>query len=159
MHIYIYTPFLHCISLPQGHVWMCMELLDSSMADVASIVYNQLKQCIPEKILGKMSVAVRDKQCNLHCCQTTIIVHIRFQNGYMFIILCFVFTFNMKCALNSVSLHFTGSRSFVFSSTRNQDYSSRYMYMYMYSEHKSAVDTLYMSCNVNKMSCSSQSSN
>ena len=37
-----------------------MELMDSSMDKVAELVYNRLKQSIPEDILGKMAVSVRD---------------------------------------------------------------------------------------------------
>jgi len=43
----------------QGDVWICMELLDSSMDKISERVYHQLHSAIPEKILGKMSVAVR----------------------------------------------------------------------------------------------------
>ena len=43
----------------QGDVWICMELLDSSMDKLSERVYHQLHSTIPEKILGKMSVAVR----------------------------------------------------------------------------------------------------
>ena len=54
--------FLHPSPLPppppQGDVWICMELLDSSMDKIADKVYNQLHQTIPEPILGKMTVAV-----------------------------------------------------------------------------------------------------
>ena len=42
----------------QGDVWICMELMDSSMDKISEKVYNQLKTRIPENILGKMSVAV-----------------------------------------------------------------------------------------------------
>ena len=35
-----------------------MELLDSSMAGVGEIVYNVMKESIPENILGKMSTSV-----------------------------------------------------------------------------------------------------
>jgi mitogen-activated protein kinase kinase 4 len=49
--------FYGCL-LREGHVWICMELLDSSMAHVSETVYNKLHQRIPEDILGKMTVAV-----------------------------------------------------------------------------------------------------
>ncbi|XP_041379520.1 dual specificity mitogen-activated protein kinase kinase 4-like [Gigantopelta aegis] len=42
----------------EGHVWICMELLDSSMAQVSDIVYKTLNERIPEDILGKMTVAM-----------------------------------------------------------------------------------------------------
>ena len=45
----------------QGHVWICMELLDSSMSEVADICYRKLEKLVPEDILGKMSVAVSGK--------------------------------------------------------------------------------------------------
>ena len=37
-----------------------MELMDSSMDKVSELVYNKLKQYIPEDILGKMSVSVSE---------------------------------------------------------------------------------------------------
>lgn len=49
--------FYGCL-LRDGHVWICMELLDSSMGQVSDIVYKKLKQVIPEDVLGKMTVAV-----------------------------------------------------------------------------------------------------
>lgn len=55
MQRYTRPPSLHL----QGDVWICMELLDSSMDKISERVYNQLHSAIPEKILGKMSVAVR----------------------------------------------------------------------------------------------------
>ena len=45
----------------QGDVWICMELLDSSMDKISDRVYQQLKSTIPEEILGKMTVSV--SQC------------------------------------------------------------------------------------------------
>ena len=42
----------------QGDVWICMELLDSSMDKISERVYHQLKSTIPEEILGKMTVSV-----------------------------------------------------------------------------------------------------
>ena len=38
-----------------------MELLDSSMSEVADICYRKLGKPVPEDILGKMSVAVSGK--------------------------------------------------------------------------------------------------
>ncbi len=35
-----------------------MEVLDSSMLQVSEIVYNKMKQSIPEEVLGTMTVAV-----------------------------------------------------------------------------------------------------
>ena len=40
-------------------MWICMELLDSSMGQVSDLVYKKLNQTIPEEVLGKMTVAVR----------------------------------------------------------------------------------------------------
>lgn len=42
----------------EGDVWICMELLDSSMDKISDRVYHQLKSTIPEDILGKMTVSV-----------------------------------------------------------------------------------------------------
>ena len=56
-----------CPSLLQGDVWICMELMDSSMDKISERVYNQLKKRIPEEILGKMSVAVSICTCNIDC--------------------------------------------------------------------------------------------
>ena len=47
----------------QGDVWICMELMDSSMDKLSEKVYNQLQQRIPEEILGKMTVAVSTQDC------------------------------------------------------------------------------------------------
>lgn len=44
--------------ISQGDVWICMELLDSSMDKISKRVYNELSLKIPEGILGKMTVAV-----------------------------------------------------------------------------------------------------
>ena len=55
------TSFLdatHAYMNCQGDVWICMELMDSSMDKISEKVYNQLNQRIPEDILGKMTVAV-----------------------------------------------------------------------------------------------------
>jgi len=49
--------FFGCL-IRDGDVWICMELLDSSMDKISERVYNQLHSAIPEMILGKMSVAV-----------------------------------------------------------------------------------------------------
>ncbi|KAL5474000.1 hypothetical protein EMCRGX_G028570 [Ephydatia muelleri] len=49
--------FYGCL-IRDGDVWICMELMDSSMDKVSELVYNKLKQYIPEDILGKMSVSV-----------------------------------------------------------------------------------------------------
>ena len=48
-------PPLPCV---QGDVWICMELLDSSMDKIAEQVYMRMKATIPEEILGKMTVSV-----------------------------------------------------------------------------------------------------
>ena len=45
-------------SLPQGEVWICMELLDTSMDKLANRVYHELHSTIPENIVGKMTVSV-----------------------------------------------------------------------------------------------------
>ncbi|CAI8054304.1 Dual specificity mitogen-activated protein kinase kinase 2 (Fragment), partial [Geodia barretti] len=42
----------------EGDVWICMELLDSSMDKISDRVYQQLQSTIPEEILGKMTVSV-----------------------------------------------------------------------------------------------------
>lgn len=49
--------FYGCL-VRDGDVWICMELMDSSMDKISEKVYNQLNQRIPEDILGKMTVAV-----------------------------------------------------------------------------------------------------
>lgn len=56
IHPYTYTPYL--IPCVQGDVWICMELLDSSMDKISDRVYQQIKSTIPEEILGKMTVSV-----------------------------------------------------------------------------------------------------
>ena len=48
----------HDYHITQGHVLICMELLDSSMGQVSDIVYNKLHHKIPEEVLGRMTVAV-----------------------------------------------------------------------------------------------------
>ena len=42
-----------------------MELMDSSMDKVSELVYNKLKECIPEDILGKMSVSVSEGEVGM----------------------------------------------------------------------------------------------
>lgn len=42
----------------EGDVWICMELLDSSMDKISERVYQKMKSSIPEDILGKMTVSV-----------------------------------------------------------------------------------------------------
>ena len=37
---------------------MCMELMDTSMEHIFKRVYKDLKQTIPEEIMGKVVVAV-----------------------------------------------------------------------------------------------------
>lgn len=42
----------------EGDVWICMELLESSMDKISERVHQQMKSSIPEEILGKMTVSV-----------------------------------------------------------------------------------------------------
>ena len=47
-----------CVCVMQGDVWICMELLESSMDKISDRVHQQMKSTIPEDILGKMTVSV-----------------------------------------------------------------------------------------------------
>ena len=60
-HVEYTTLYFLCV---QGDVWICMELMDSSMDKISEKVYNQLHKRIPEEILGKMSVAVSCQRTN-----------------------------------------------------------------------------------------------
>ena len=51
----------------QGDVWICMELLDSSMDKISDRVYQQLQSTIPEEILGKMTVSVSSHTMHILC--------------------------------------------------------------------------------------------
>lgn len=49
---------LNCfLSIPQGDVWICMELMDTSLDKFYKKVLEK-KKTIPEDILGKMAVSV-----------------------------------------------------------------------------------------------------
>ena len=62
----MYIPYQHssvvcvcvCVCVSKGDVWICMELLDTSMDKISDRVYQQLQSTIPEDILGKMTVSV-----------------------------------------------------------------------------------------------------
>uniref|UniRef100_A0A0V0J414 mitogen-activated protein kinase kinase n=2 Tax=Schistocephalus solidus TaxID=70667 RepID=A0A0V0J414_SCHSO len=41
----------------EGDCWICMELMDSSLYQFYKFVYRNLDSCIPENILGKITVA------------------------------------------------------------------------------------------------------
>lgn len=45
------------VSIPQGDVWICMELMDTSLDKFYKKVLEK-KKTIPEDILGKMAVSV-----------------------------------------------------------------------------------------------------
>ena len=47
-------------SLPQGDVWIFMELMDMSLDKLYKLVYEKLSLTIPENVVGKMAEAVRD---------------------------------------------------------------------------------------------------
>ena len=42
----------------QGDVMICMELMDMSLHDLRILVYERLKQGIPEVVLGKIAESV-----------------------------------------------------------------------------------------------------
>lgn len=49
--------FYGCL-VREGELWMCMELMDTSMEHIFKKIYKVLKQSIPEEIIGKVVVAV-----------------------------------------------------------------------------------------------------
>lgn len=51
-----------------------MELLDSSMSDVADICYRKLGKPVPEDILGKMSVEVSGRRDVVSICPNGILL-------------------------------------------------------------------------------------
>ena len=56
------------IFFAQGDVMICMELMDMSLHDLRILVYERLKQAIPETVLGKIAESVSactfDVTCN-----------------------------------------------------------------------------------------------
>ncbi|KAB7506596.1 Dual specificity mitogen-activated protein kinase kinase 4 [Armadillidium nasatum] len=44
-------------TLKEGDCWICMELMDTSLDKFYKFVYEKLNECIPEIILGKITVA------------------------------------------------------------------------------------------------------
>ncbi|RXG53605.1 Dual specificity mitogen-activated protein kinase kinase 4 [Armadillidium vulgare] len=44
-------------TLKEGDCWICMELMDTSLDKFYKFVYEKLDECIPEIILGKITVA------------------------------------------------------------------------------------------------------
>ena len=46
------------IYFAQGDVMICMELMDMSLHDLRILVYERLKQVIPETVLGKIAESV-----------------------------------------------------------------------------------------------------
>ena len=46
----------------QGDVWICMELMDCSLDKLYQIVFNVIKERIPELVLGKIAESVSPVQ-------------------------------------------------------------------------------------------------
>ena len=46
------------IFFAQGDVMICMELMDMSLHDLRILVYERLRQAIPETVLGKIAESV-----------------------------------------------------------------------------------------------------
>lgn len=42
----------------QGDCWICMELMDTSLDKFYKYIYESLEEQIPERIIGKIAVAV-----------------------------------------------------------------------------------------------------
>jgi len=42
----------------EGDCWICMELMDSSLDQFYKFVFRQMKQTLPENIIGKIALAV-----------------------------------------------------------------------------------------------------
>ncbi|XP_064601595.1 dual specificity mitogen-activated protein kinase kinase 6-like [Liolophura sinensis] len=42
----------------EGVVWLCMEVMDTSLAHLCDIVYKETKSSIPENVLGKIAISV-----------------------------------------------------------------------------------------------------
>ncbi|KAG1663040.1 Dual specificity mitogen-activated protein kinase kinase 4 [Nymphon striatum] len=49
----------------EGDCWICMELMDTSLDKFYKFVFEELKQRIPESILGKITVTVNVKPNNI----------------------------------------------------------------------------------------------
>lgn len=55
---------------------ICMELMDMSLHDLRVLVYERLKQSIPETVLGKMAESVSNSTAR-QCCALIFVFHDR----------------------------------------------------------------------------------
>ncbi|XP_065898699.1 dual specificity mitogen-activated protein kinase kinase 4-like isoform X2 [Dysidea avara] len=53
-----YIVTFYGVLLKDGDLWICMELMDNSLDKVYKLVYHDMKKSFPEKIIGKMAVAI-----------------------------------------------------------------------------------------------------